>query len=126
VYCRGINKECQGTEGVFTNVLHLGILPQVSYNAFGRTDEIRTVNPAWAAKATTIEAIEVRAICRTMVDQPEEGGQSLAKEEKDPAPRSEEWSCGRPDSSDVHVGGKHERFFCRLGFQGTTATARHP
>ena len=28
-----------------------------------------------------------------------------------------------PNSSRVHVGGKHERFFCRLGFQGTTATA---
>lgn len=28
-----------------------------------------------------------------------------------------------PNSSLVHVGGKHERFFCRLGFQGTTAMA---
>src|SRR5947209_16467275 len=28
-----------------------------------------------------------------------------------------------PNSSAVQVGGRQERFFCRLGFQGTTATA---
>src|SRR5947207_8002758 len=28
-----------------------------------------------------------------------------------------------PNSSAVQVGGRQERFFCRLGFQGTTAIA---
>jgi hypothetical protein len=70
-----------------------------------------------------MEAVDVKATCETMADQPVKGGQSLAKKEEhtaketfDGGPLAQFFAC-------LQVGGRQERFFCRLGFQGTTAMA---
>src|SRR6266550_4376137 len=57
-----------------------------------------------------------------MADQPEKGGRCRPKKRKT-RPKKRSMALRLPNSSLVQVGGKQERFFCRLGFQGMIATA---
>src|SRR6266516_948025 len=75
-----------------------------------------------AAKATMMEAVEVKATCGTMADQPEKGGRWSVKN-MNTRPKKRSMEARFPNSCLVQVGGKQERFFCRLGFQDTTAMA---
>src|SRR6266496_3059086 len=75
-----------------------------------------------AATATMMVAFEVTATCETMADQPEKGGRWRRKKRKT-RPKKRSMEARFPNSCLVQVGGKQERFFCRLGFQGTTAMA---
>src|SRR5437588_2729642 len=63
-----------------------------------------------------------KATCLTMADQTEKGGRCRPKKRKT-RPKKRSMEVRLPNSSAVQVGGRQERFFCRLGFQGTTATA---
>jgi hypothetical protein len=87
---------------------------------------MRSGRPAcWAAKPTTIVAAYVRATRAVMADQPASGGRCKRKRrnQRKTRPKKRSMLVRVPRSSAVHVGGQQERFVCRFGFQGTTATA---
>jgi len=64
----------------------------------------------------------VRAIQEATADQPVSGGRWRRKKQKT-RPKKRSMVERLPSSFKVQVGGKQERFFWRLGFQGMTAAA---
>ena len=65
----------------------------------------------------TMVAVEVKATWETIADQPDKGGRGLRKKRKT---RLKKRSRAErlPSSSLGEVGGKHERFFCRVAIPG--------
>ena len=116
MYCRGINKACQGNEGVL-QLIYNWHPPTDELKRSGRTDEIRAVNLTGSQSDDDRGRLGERYLPDD--GRPTRGRRPKPREkEEDPSPRSEEWSCGKPNSSDDHVGGKHERFLCRMALPG--------
>jgi hypothetical protein len=84
---------------------------------------MRSGRPAGsAARATTLVAVDVKATCVAMADQPQRGGRWRRKRRKT-RPRKRSVLVRLPNSWAVQVGGKQEPFFCLLPIPGMTATA---
>src|SRR5258708_38440558 len=102
--------------------LPLKALPRMSKNALRRTDKV-------GATCLLRSQGDDNGGRVGQSDLPNNGGPTRkrrtlqAKEQKYASHPKRSMELRLPNSSLVQVSGKHERFFCRLGFQGITAMA---
>src|SRR5260370_2371321 len=79
---------------------------------------MRSRRPAGSeARATTMVAVDVKATCVAMADQPQRGERWRRKKRKT-RPKKRSVLVRLPNSWAVQVGGKQERFFCLLPIPG--------
>ena len=93
----------------------------MSSDAFRRTDEIGTVS--LPCHQTDDDGGGIREGDWPDDARPASVRRPLQTKEEQDAAKERSMELRLPNSSDVHVGGRQERFLCRLGFQGTTAMA---
>src|SRR5690349_7382495 len=99
-------------------------LPGVGEHPFRRANEVRA--PRLLSSQPDDDGRGIRQHDRAvMADQPARGGRCKRKRlnRLNTRPKKRSILVRLPSSSAVQVGGKRERLCCRLGFQGTTATA---